>query len=134
MTEIKTRPTGASVDEFLADVPEPRRSHAETVLDLMARATGEPAAMWGPAIIGFGSVRYVAKTRSGTMPVVSLSPRKAALTLYGVHDSRPVEPLLDDLGPHSVSTYCLYLKSLDGVDLDVLERMVRGAWDRADRS
>jgi hypothetical protein len=134
MAEIQTRPTGVAVDEFLTEVPEPRRGQAQTVLELMARATGEPAVMWGPAIIGFGSVRYEAKTTSGDMPVVSLSPRKAALTLYGVHDSRPVEPLLDELGPHTVSTYCLYLKSLDGVDLDVLERMVRGAWERADRS
>ena len=122
MAEPKTKPTDVPVDEFLTGVPEPRRSQAEIVRDLMTRATGVEPVMWGPAIIGYGS----AATATGDWPVVAFSPRKASLTLYviGAHP----EPLLDRLGPHSVSTGCLYLKKLDGVDLDVLEQVVRNAW------
>ncbi len=51
--------------------------------------------------------------------VVGLSPRKAAVTIYGVYnDYGPVVPLFDDLGPHTTGKGCLYLKSLDGIDLE----------------
>ena len=100
----------------------------------MARVTGETAAMWGPAIIGFGTMPYHGKTISGEMPRVALSPRKEALTLYGVYDEdvNPDEPLLEELGPHRISKWCLYLKTLDGVDQSVLEQLVRQAWDRTE--
>jgi len=135
MAEIQTRPTGADVDAFLAEVPQPRRGQAQAVRELMARVTGEPGVMWGPAIIGFGTTRYEAKTTSGETMVVGVSPRKDSLTLYGVYQQDfPDDPLFDDLGPHSTSKYCLHMKSLDGVDQYVLERLVRAAWDRADKS
>ena len=35
------------------------------------------------------------------------------------------KPLLKKLGPHKKSVACLYLRSLDGVDLKVLEQMIR---------
>ena len=136
MAEIQTKPTGADVDAFLATIPQPRRGQAQAVRELMTRVTGQPAVMWGPAIIGFGTARYQAKTVSGDMPIVGLSPRKAALTLYGVYEAEvnPDEPVLDELGPHTTSRWCLYLKSLDGVDQYVLERLVRAAWERAGTS
>jgi hypothetical protein len=40
----KTRPTDASVDDFLAAVEDPRRrADAEAVRDLMTEISGEPA-------------------------------------------------------------------------------------------
>jgi hypothetical protein len=135
MAEIKTQPTDADVDAFLAEVPEPRRGQAEAVRELMARVTGAPAVMWGTSIIGFGSMHYQGKSSSGEWMVVGLSPRKAAVTIYGVYsDYGPVVPQFDDLGPHTTGKGCLYLKSLDGIDLGVLETLVRAAWDRADKS
>ena len=64
-----------------------------------------------------------------------LSPRKAALTLYGVYDDYgPAEPLFEQLGPHTTGKGCLYLKSLEDIDQHVLERLVREAWDRAEKA
>jgi hypothetical protein len=135
MAEIQTKPTGADVDAFLAGVPQPRRGQARAVRELMERVTGEPGVMWGPAIIGFGSTHYEGRATSGETMVVGLSPRKGALTIYGVHnDYAPPEPLLDELGPHTTGKGCLYLKSLEGIDQHVLERLVRDAWDRAAKS
>ncbi len=135
MAEMKTRPTAADVDAFLAEVPEPRRGQAQAVRELMTRVTGEPAVMWGSSIIGFGTQRYQGKASSGEWMVVGLSPRKAALTIYGVYDDYgPPQPLFGELGPHTTGKGCLYLKSLDDVDTTVLERLVREAWDRAEKS
>ena len=65
--------------------------------------------------------------------VVGFSPRKQALTIYGVHDgyAETPDPLLDDLGPHTTGKGCLHLKTLSDTDPAVLEQLVRSAWTSA---
>ena len=133
MAEIKTRPTGAEVTAFLDAVADDRRrAEAHAMRDLMQGITGTPAEMWGPSIVGFGRQEYTNTSGTSDMLVVGFAPRKGALTLYGVYDDdAPAEPLFDELGPHSTGKGCLYLKRLDAVDADVLERLIREAWERA---
>ena len=53
------RRTGASVAEFLARVPDAeRREDAHRLCAMMQEITGEPPAMWGTSIIGFGTYHY----------------------------------------------------------------------------
>jgi hypothetical protein len=133
MAEIKTKPTNADVKAFLDAVPdERRRREGFAVLELMQRVTKQPPVMWGPSMVGFGSMHYRGKSSEGEWYVVGFSPRKAALTLYGLqHSYGPPEPLLDDLGPHTLGMGCIYVKKLDAVDTGVLERLVKQAWDKA---
>lgn len=130
MAEIKTRPTDADVTAFLDAVENPRRrAEGHAVRALMERVTGEPAVMWGPTMVGFGSMPYTNTTGTNHWFVVGFSPRKADLTLYGLHDGYgPPDPLLAELGPHTTGKSCLYVKRLESIDLDVLERLVRQAW------
>lgn len=130
---IATRPTDADVTAFLDAVSdERRRAEGHAMRALMERVTGEPAVMWGTAIVGFGSLPHTNTTGTNDWFVVGFSPRKGALTLYGVHDGYgPADPLLAELGPHDTGKGCLYLKRLDAVDSGVLERIVRAAWERA---
>ena len=131
MAEIKTRPTGVDVTAFLEAVPdERRRAEGHEMRELMERVTGEPATMWGPTMVGFGSKPYTVTTGTNEMFVLGFSPRKGALTVYGVYnDDAPADPLFDELGPHTTGKGCLYLKRLDAVDRDVLERLVRQGWE-----
>jgi hypothetical protein len=130
MAGIKTRPTGADVTAFLDAAPAARRADGHRLRSLMERVTGQPATMWGPSMVGFGCRPYTNTTGTNDWFVVGFSPRKAAMTVYGVHDGygQP-DPLLGELGPHSTGKGCLYIKSLDAVDLDVLEQLVRKAWE-----
>ena len=130
MAEIKTQPTDADVEAFLATVADDRRrADSLEMLELMKRVTGAEPMMWGGAIVGFGSQHYQGKSSSGEWPVIGFSPRKAALTIYGVYnDYGPAEPLFADLGPHETGKGCLYLKSLSDVDPAVLETLIRNAW------
>src|SRR5690606_4911534 len=68
MAEPVTRATQASVKDFIAAVPnETRRKDAEALLRLFGKVTGAKAKMWGPTIIGFGSIAYTYETgHSGT--------------------------------------------------------------------
>jgi hypothetical protein len=124
MAENKTRPTKASVEAFLDAVDNPvRRSDGKSVRAMMERVSGEPATMWGPSIVGFGSCHYrYPSGREGDMPRIGFSPRKANLVLY-VGGFPDYEALLAKLGKHKSSTACLYLNKLADVDLGVLEEI-----------
>jgi hypothetical protein len=127
-----TIPTGQDPRDFLAGVePERRRHEGEILLSLMEEATGQPAVMWGPSIVGFGSYVYrYASGRQGDWLRVGFSPRKAALSLYGLKDHSDAGTLLARLGPHSGGVGCLYVKRLDAIDLDVLRDLVRSSYAR----
>jgi hypothetical protein len=123
-TENKTKETKASVTGYIAALPdESKRTDAKTLVKMMQAATGEKPAMWGPSIIGFGSVHYVYESgREGDMPLLGFSPRKPALVLYGV--ARTAEAMLPKLGKYTTGKGCLYIKKLADVDVKVLEKMI----------
>lgn len=126
MAETKTKPTDMSVDAFLDGVENPvRRADGKALRALMERATGEPAVMWGPSIVGFGTYHYRYDSgHEGDSPRVGFSPRSANLVLY-VGGFPEYEALLARLGKHKRSKACLYLGKLADVDPDVLEDIAR---------
>jgi hypothetical protein len=130
MAETKTKPTQVSVDDFLDSVEHPaRRADGKTLRTMMERVTGEPATMWGPSIIGFGSYHYrYASGHEGDAPRIGFSPRKANLVLY-VGGFPDYEAMLARLGKHKCSKACLYLGKLADVDLAVLEEIARRTYE-----
>ena len=84
MAELKTKPTGVAVDDFIDEVPNPqRREDAKKVRAMMERLSGEPAAMWGPSIVGFGAYHYKYDSgHEGDMARIGFSPRAKELVFY----------------------------------------------------
>jgi len=81
--------------------------------------------MWGSAIIGFGTRHYVYESgREGDTMIVGFSPRKQAIALYLAGGLAPLEQELAALGEHTTGKGCLYIKSLDKVNLPVLKRIL----------
>ena len=107
------------------------RKDAKTVAALMRRLTGKPGTRWGPSLIGFGEVRLrYASGRELDWFLVGFAPRKPAMVLYlGLGDALSAAALRK-LGPHKRGMGCLYLKSLEGIDLKVLEGLVRSAIEK----
>ena len=132
-TKIKTHATDADVTAFLNAVEsERRRAEGHAMRALMERVSGEPAVMWGPTMVGFGSVPYTNTLGTNDWFIMGFSPRKAALTIYGIHNGyEQPDPLLDELGPHTTGKSCVYVKRLDALDATVLEQLVVKAWQRA---
>ena len=126
MPENKTKATHVSVAEFIAAVPHPtRRSDGAALVAMFERVTGEPATMWGPSIVGFGSYHYrYPSGHEGDMCRVGFSPRGANLVLY-VGGFPDYAALLDRLGKHKTSKACLYVAKLADIDVEVLEHIVR---------
>ena len=131
VAKIKTRQTDESVTEFLDSVTdERRRAEGHELRSMFERITGERAVMWGPSMVGFGSRPYTNTVGTNDWFVVGFSPRKKALTIYGIHDgyaSTP-DPLIDALGPSTTGRSCVYINRLDRIDQRVLEQLVRNAW------
>ena len=126
MSDNKTKPTSASVEEFIETVENMRRrTDAKTALDIYKEVTGLPPVMWGSSIIGFGSIHYVYESgREGDMPAAGFSPRKANLTFYIDGNFDGAEELYKKLGKHKKTVACLYVNKLDDVDLDVLKEII----------
>jgi hypothetical protein len=130
MPENKTQPTTASVDAFIAAAEPPQRSEdAKTVRATMERLSGEPAAMWGPSIIGY---KYESG-REGDMPRIGFSPRKAELVFYLSDEFPEHADLMARLGKHRTGKSCLYVKRLSDIDMGVLEELIAASLADMDR-
>jgi hypothetical protein len=125
----KTQQTNASVDAYLANVePLARRQDCERVVALMKKITGCAPKMWGPSIIGFDTYHYKYESgREGDHLITGLASRKSALTLYIMDGFDGCQDLMDQLGKFKTGKSCLYLKSLEDVDLKVLEKLIRAS-------
>ncbi len=138
MAEQKTLPTDANVAEFLdAATPARRRQDGVQLAGIFHEVTSADPVLWGPSMVGYGSYRYVSpanpRTR-GNWPKTGFSPRKAQLSLYGLKDLPEGAELLPSLGTYTEGAGCVYVKTLDDVDLDVLRRLIAIAWSRGDDS
>lgn len=126
MSDLKTKPTDASVAKFLHGVEhEKRKQDALVVNEMMERITGEKGRMWGASIVGFGSYHYkYASGREGDWMMTGFFPRKSALTLYIMPGYGEFDDVMARLGKHRTGKSCLYLNKLEDVDLAVLEELI----------
>ena len=121
------RRSGRSVEEFLAGVPdEQRREDSRRLCTMMQEITGQPPAMWGASIIGFGTCHYrYASGHEGDSALASFSPRRRNLAIYLVGEfADRHQAALARLGPHKTGKGCLYIKRLDDVDGDALRELI----------
>lgn len=126
MAENKTKYTQKSVAEFLAKISdEDVRKDCRVLQKLMKDVTKKSAKMFGSSIVGFGTYHYVYDSgREGDAPLTGFSPRKGMISIYVMTGFDGMAALLKKLGKHKRSKACLYVKSLDDVDIVVLKKIV----------
>jgi hypothetical protein len=131
VAELKTRKTNRSVTAFVAAISDPRtRRDCHTLIKLMRASTGATPRMWGANIVGFGDYHYRYDSgREGDWFIMGFAPRTRNLTLYFMGGIPQHHALLARLGKHQTGKGCLYLKTLDDVDLDVLASLIRRSAD-----
>ena len=127
MAELKTKPTAASVEKFLAGiVDDTRRADAVAVCTLMQQVSKQAPRMWGSAIIGFGSRKLVYESgRELDWMIVGFSPRKQNTVLYIMDGFARYDELLVKLGKHKTGKSCLYINKLADVDIKVLKELLK---------
>jgi hypothetical protein len=125
MTENKTQPTDASVDEFIAAASPEKKSDCDRLIALMRGITGEAPVLWGPSIIGFGRYHYEYDSgHEGDSALIGFSPRKRELVVYIMPGFDSFQALLAKLGKHKTGKSCLYIKRLSDIDLKVLNELM----------
>lgn len=125
--ENKTKPTGASVEEFIHSVEnEQKRKDSFELIERMKKISGKEPYMWGPSIIGFGNYHYkYASGHEGDAPLVGFSPRKSAISLYVFTGLEEHEHFLEGLGKFTMGKACIYVKKLSDIDLNVLDKIMK---------
>lgn len=122
--------TDASATEWIESLPWPRRvEQGRVLLEIFGAATGAPPRMWGSTMVGYGQAHYQYATgRQGDAMQVGFSPRKAAISLYGLQYYGGNEELFAKLGKHKMGKGCVWVNQLEDIDLDVLRELIARAW------
>lgn len=128
MAEIKTKQTEADVYEFIkayADSEQKQKDSFE-LIKIMQEFTGFEPKMWGSSIIGFGLYHYKSdrSKQEGDWPMIGISPRKAAISLYVFTGSKEHEYLLKNLGKFKMGKACIYIKKLADINIDELKKLM----------
>lgn len=129
MAELKTKPIKKDVNQYIQSVENAQvRQDCETLRELMGKITNSNGVMWGESIIGFGKYHYKYESgREGDWFLTGFSPRKQNLTLYIMSGFSKFNDLMAGLGKYKTGKACLYVKSLDDIDIKVLESLLRGS-------
>lgn len=133
MAELKTKQHDANVFEFINTFAntEQKREDSFELVKLMQEVTGHPPKMWGSSLIGFGCYHYKSdrSRQEGDWPLVSFSPRKAAISLYVFTGNPDHAYLLNDLGKYTIGKACIYIKKLSDIDQEALKRLMHATID-----
>lgn len=120
---------GNAVDEYLATLDEQTAADGGTLVEMMTRISGHRPALWNVGTIGFGTYHYAYDSgREGDSHTIGFYPRTGKITVYLMDGTARHAELLAQLGRHSLTGYCIYLKRLSDVDLPVLEQIVQESY------
>ena len=128
--EIKTTVNNASVTAFLKKVDdEQKRKDSFEIIKIMQQVSKEKPKMWGPSIVGFGSLHYKYESgREGDSCHVSLASNKNYISLYVCatdDDGYIAERYKDQLPKASIGKSCVRFKKLADVDEKALKKLIK---------
>lgn len=122
----KTTITEKSVESYLSTLGDAQRTEAEKLINIFKEVTKTDPAMWGSSIIGFGQYHYKYDSgREGDSLATGFSMRKSGPTIYIMPGYTDYSHILKELGPHKLGKSCLYLKSLENIDIPTLKKLIR---------
>ncbi len=126
MYELKTKLNDASVAAYIASIKDDgRRRDCEKIIQLMQSVTRCEPQMWGTSIVGFGRYFYRYDSgQEGHWMLTAFSNRVQSLTLYIMAGFARYDDLMAKLGKYKTGKSCLYVKSLDDIDMKVLKTLV----------
>jgi hypothetical protein len=122
--------SNGGVDDYLGSLDESTAADSATLIEMMQRVSGHEPQLWNVGTIGFGTYHYKYDSgREGDGHTVGFYPRKGKITVYLMDGTARHHELVGQLGQHTQTGYCIYIKRLSDVDLDVLEQIIRRSYD-----
>jgi len=128
-SEPKTKPTDASVDDFLRTANPKRVEEGFFAKQMLEEITGKPAEMWGPSIVGFDRYTYIGPNKKPVeWPMIGFSPRKAEFVFYFQPEFEGRDELLARVGNSRDGVSCVYFRKLADADPAVLRELAERSY------
>jgi Domain of unknown function (DU1801) len=127
LADNKTKPTTASVEDFLNNIDnEQKRKDSFVLLEMMKKASKEEPVLWSNSFVGFGIKRHKspATGRESDWMRIGFAPRKTNALLYFGDHVNAHAAALEKLGKYKAGMGCLYINKLADIDLKVLKGMI----------
>jgi hypothetical protein len=125
MNENKTKASQLSVIEFLDLYPNQKViPDCKKLIAIFKEVTKCEPVMWS-TMVGFDTYHYkYASGREGDYFITGFAPSKVGITLYSLSSYYGTIEETDKLGKIKAGKGCLYIKSLDDIDVDTLKIVI----------
>ncbi len=118
------------VKDYIASLDEQTAKDSHVLMEMMQRISGHRPTLWNAGTLGFDTYHYKYDSgREGDGLVIGFYPRKGKITIYLMDGTARHSELLTELGQHTTTGYCIYIKRLSDVELPVLEQIVRASYE-----
>lgn len=118
------------VKDYIASLDDEQTiKDSQALIKMMQRISGHKPKMWNVGTIGFDTYHYKYDSgREGESPTISFYPRKGKLTVYLMDGTVRYSELLAQLGKHTTSRVCVYIKRLSDVELPILQQILQKSY------
>jgi len=126
----KNAKNSSSVKEYIASLnDEQTMKDANTLNEILKKISGHEPKLWNAGTIGFDTYHYKYESgREGDAHVIGFYPRKGKITIYLMDGTKRHSKLLAELGKHTLTGYCIYIKKLSDIELPVLEQILEQSY------
>lgn len=123
-------PQSTTVEEYLATLTDAQTvQDSRELISMMKKISGHDPVIWNVGTIGFDTYHYKYESgREGDCHVLGFYPRDGKITFYLMDGTNQHSDLLKQLGKHTTSKACVYIKRLSDVDLHILEKLLRDSY------
>jgi len=119
-----------SVEDYIASLDAVTAQDCGTLMALAHRISGCEPKLWNVGTFGYDSYHFKYDSgREGDCQAIGFYPRKGKITIYLMEGTVRHTELLAQLGKHTTSRVCLYIKRLSDIDLGVLERIIAKSYE-----
>lgn len=119
-----------SVKQYLNSLDEQTAEDSEVLLKMMQRISNCEPRIENAGTISFDTYHYKYNSgREGDSLILGFYPRKGKTTIYMMDGTVRYSELLEKLGKHTTTGYCIYIKKLDDIDLKILEQILKKSFD-----
>lgn len=120
-----------TVDQYVDSLTdESLKNDTVTLMELMRRISSDDPILYGFGTIGYGVYKYeYTSGRKGEAHTLGFYPRKGKITIYLMDGTKRYADLLEKLGKHMTTGYCIYVKNLDDIELPILEEILEQSYE-----
>ncbi len=114
-----------SIESILDALDAQTQEDTSRLIKMMQRISKQEPGAWNGRTLGFDTYQYKYKTgREGDNFVIGFYPRNGKITIYLMDGTTRYSELLSKLGKHTITGYCIYVKTLKDVDETILEKIL----------